>query len=179
TALLVGALQGLGAEVRFHVPLREHGHGVQPDRLAVYLAEGIDLLLTCDTGIAAYEAVDAARTAGVDVLITDHHTLPSGDLPAAFAVVNPPLLDAGHPLRDLPGVGVAYKLVEKLYELAGRPDDAAQFLDLVALGIVADVAVQRHDTRYLLQRGIDKLRYPARVGLAALLEAAKVDPARL
>ena len=179
TALLVGALQGLGAEVRFHVPLREHGHGVQPDRLAVYLAEGIDLLLTCDTGIAAYEAVDAARTAGVDVLITDHHTLPSGDLPAAFAVVNPQLLDAGHPLRDLPGVGVAYKLVEKLYELAGRPDDAAQFLDLVALGIVADVAVQRHDTRYLLQRGIDKLRYPARVGLAALLEAAKVDPARL
>lgn len=179
TALLADALQGLGAEVRYHVPLRERGHGVQPNVLAGYLAAGIDLLLTCDTGIGAYEAVDAARAAGVDVLITDHHTLPPGDLPPAFAVVNPQRLDAGHPLRDLPGVGVAYKLVEKLYELAGRPGDAAQFLDLVALGIVADVAVQRHDTRHLLQRGLDKLRDPDRVGLAALLESAKVDPARL
>lgn len=179
TALLVDALRRLGANVRYHVPLRlEHGHGVQVGVLRDHLARGVDVLLTCDTGVAAHGAVDAARAAGVDVLITDHHALPPA-LPDAHAVVNPQRLPAGHPLRDLPGVGVAYKLVEKLYELADRAGDEWDLLDLVALGIVADVAAQRGDTRYLLQLGLDRLRDPRRLGLQALFASAQVVPTRL
>ncbi|HOA25130.1 MAG TPA: single-stranded-DNA-specific exonuclease RecJ [Aggregatilineales bacterium] len=179
TALLVDALRRLGANVRYHIPRRlEHGHGVQIDVLREHLSRGVDVLLTCDTGIAAHEAVGAARAAGVDVLVTDHHALPP-TLPDAHAVVNPQRLPEGHPLRDLPGVGVAYKLVEKLYDLAGRAGEEQDLLDLVALGIVADVATLRGDTRYLLQLGLDRLRDPRRVGLQALFASAQVVPTHL
>jgi single-stranded-DNA-specific exonuclease len=87
------------------------------------------------------------------------------------------LLDSrDHPLADLPGVGIAYKLAEALYERARRPGDAVRHLDLVALGIVADLALQRGDTRYLLQRGLAALRRTRRPGLVALMEKAELDP---
>ncbi|HEC24333.1 MAG TPA: single-stranded-DNA-specific exonuclease RecJ [Chloroflexi bacterium] len=175
TALLVDALRTLGADVRYHIPHRlKHGHGVHADVLVEYIRRGIDLVLTCDTGVAAHEAVEAAQVNGVTMLITDHHALPPR-LPDAPAIVNPQRLPEGHPLRDLPGVGVAYKLVQYLYRLAGREADAQRFLDLVALGIVADVATQRLDTRYLLQLGMDSLRNPRRIGLRALMASAQVD----
>src|SRR5690606_2076374 len=136
TALLVGALRELGAEVSYHIPNRmSEGHGIQVAKLAEKIAAGARVILTCDTGIAAHEAVDYAQSRGVDVVITDHHQLPE-TLPQAYARVNPQRLAAGHPLRTLPGVGTAYKLVEALVD--GR--DTTRFLDLVALGIVADVA---------------------------------------
>ncbi len=179
TALLVDALRDLGARAEYYVPHRmKGGHGVHPDILRDFLADGVEVVLTCDTGVAAFEAVDVAKAAGVTILVTDHHALPP-QLPPADAVVNPQRLPSGHPLRDLPGVGVAYKLMQQLYALAGRPGDERRLLDLVALGIVADVAVQQRDTRYLLQLGLDALRYPQRTGLQALMRSAQVDPANL
>ena len=180
TALLVDALRGLGAQVDYYIPHRmREGHGVYPHNLAPYIQKRtIDVLLTCDTGVTAHEAIEGARAAGVSVLVTDHHALPQ-ELPPAEAVVNPQRLPPDHPARDLPGVGVAYKLVERLYELAGRAGESARLLDLVALGIVADVATQRRDTRHLLQQGIGRLREPERVGLRALIQSANLDPRRL
>ncbi len=181
TALLVDALRGLDGDVCYHIPHRiNDGHGVQVPVLRRYLAgeERVDLLLTCDTGIAAHDAVGAAQATGVDVIITDHHSLPS-QLPDAYAIVSTQRLPEGHVLRTLPGVGVAYKLVQHLYELAGHGSEVERLLDLVALGIVADVVEQRDDTRYLLQRGMDRLRASARTGLKALMEAAQVDPVNL
>ncbi len=179
TALLVDALRTLGGKVDYFVPHRlTHGHGVKIDVLMDFIREGCPVVLTCDTGIAEHDACEAARINGVDFLITDHHALPP-ELPDAFAAVNPQRLPEGHALRDLPGVGVSFMLVQALYELAGRSDEAKQFLDLVALGIVADVAAQRLDTRYLLQRGIESLRVPRRTGLQALLRAAQVDPSNM
>lgn len=179
TALLVDALRDLGAEVAYHIPHRlTHGHGVQPEVLQEYIAQGFSVILTCDTGIAAHEAAEVVRSTGATLLITDHHALPS-TLPNAATVVNPQRLPPDHPLRDLPGVGVAYKLAQRLYALLGRAGDDLRLLDLVALGIVADVAVQRGDTRYLLQLGLDALRYPQRIGLQALMRTAQVDPSNL
>ncbi len=179
TALLVSALRGLNASVEFHIPNRlAYGHGVQVEVLQTFIQQGIQVVLTCDTGIAEHDAARAARAAGVTMLITDHHALPS-QLPDAPAVVNPQRLPEGHPLRDLPGVGVSFMLVQQLYTLAGTTEGAEPFLDLVALGIVADVATQRHDTRYLLQRGIDLLRYPRRTGLQALMKSAQIDPTQM
>jgi single-stranded-DNA-specific exonuclease len=177
TALLVATLTDLGAHVSYHVPMRETAsHGVDLPNLKQVIANGARLILTCDTGVTAHEAASYARGQGVDMIITDHHEL-GASLPDATAVINPKLLPSReHPLADLPGVGVAYKLAEALYERARRPGDAARHLDLVALGIVADLAIQRGDTRYLLQRGLAALRRSERQGLVALMEKAELDP---
>ena len=172
TALLYSALKQRGARVDYHVPNRfSEGHGIHLPTLQRELAGGVALLLTCDTGVSARDAVDYAAGRGVDTIITDHHTLPA-QLPAARAVVNPQRLPAGHPLRELPGVGVAYKLIEALAARDGR--GCEELLDLVALGIVADVMVQVDDTRHLLQRGLERLRLNKRPGLRAILEQAEI-----
>ncbi len=176
TTTLLSTLRDLGAEVRYYVPTRqEGGHGVHLSVLRRLIGEGVELVLTCDTGITAHEPVEYARSQGVDVVITDHHDLPP-DLPAAYAVVNAKMLPADHPLRELPGVGVAHKLAELLYKRAGRAAEVEQYLDLLALGIVADVATQSGDVRYLLQRGLDRLRRAERLGLRVMMETADVRP---
>jgi single-stranded-DNA-specific exonuclease len=173
TTLLVSALREAGADVVYYIPDRlTESHGIKIESLERVLAQGVRVLLTCDTGIAEHEAIAHARQRGVSVLVTDHHDLPA-KLPEADALVNPMRLPPGHPLCDLPGVGVAYKLVELLDKAPER------YLDLVALGIVADVAEQVGDTRYLLQRGLERLRRTERIGLRAIFEMAGMDPTRL
>lgn len=194
TALLVSGLRDAGADVVYYIPDRlTESHGIRIEPLTRLLAQGVQVLLTCDTGIAAHEAINYARSHSVSVIVTDHHELPA-ELPHADALVNPMRLPPGHPLRELPGVGVAFKLIQQL----GLPPAAAggtgegslspvtlaeteqtPYLDLVALGIVADVAEQTGDTRYLLQRGLEQLRRPHRIGLRAMFETARIDPTRL
>ncbi|MFN2110025.1 MAG: single-stranded-DNA-specific exonuclease RecJ, partial [Anaerolineae bacterium] len=179
TTVLVATLRDVGARVTHYIPVRAtESHGIKVPSLARVIDEGAQLILTCDTGIDANEAVAYAATRGVDVVVTDHHELPP-ELPSAHAIVNPHLLSPTHPLASLPGVGVAYKLAEELYARAGRADEAARNLDLTALGIVADVAVLDGDTRYLLQRGLAALRQTERLGLRELMKLARVNPAYL
>lgn len=174
TSVLVSGLRGLGATVDYHIPGRfSEGHGIRVDVLAdVLKTSGASVLLTCDTGVAAHEAATYTRSVGVDMIVTDHHSLPE-TLPDAVAVVNPMRLPDGHPLRDLAGVGVAYKLMEALYN--GR--DTTHLLDLVALGLIADVMVQRADTRYLIQRGLAVMRQGQRAGIREILQNARINPA--
>lgn len=204
TSLLVAALRDLGeiGQVRFHIPNRlTDGHGVHIPILQRLLddpARCPQVLLTCDTGISAGEAIGFAKDRGLTVIVTDHHDLPAefagcvlgddppcGAEPAAVgaasvrradAIVNPKFQKLNDPLRPLPGVGVAYKLVQRLYELADRAGEAEQYLDLVALGIVADVAELVHDARYLLQVGLEKLRQTTRIGLKVLMYNARINP---
>lgn len=180
TALLFEALRRLEATVEFYIPHREHeSHGILIESLQAALARfPAALLLTCDTGVSAHTAIDYAKTAGLVVVITDHHDLPP-QLPAADAIVNPKRLPSDHPLAALPGVGTAYKLVEFLFDRFGCAAELADFLDLVALGIVADVARQTADTRYLLQRGLAQLRRTSRSGLHALMANARLQPEQI
>lgn len=179
TALLVSAFEMLGGDVVYHIPVREtESHGINLPNLKKMLDLGIEVLVTCDTGISAHEAVDYARAHGVKVVVTDHHDLPES-LPEADAVINPSMLDEDHPLFTLPGVGVAYKFVEQLFDEWQIKAECDQFLDLVALGIVADVAALKGDTRYLLQRGLQIMRQTSRLGMRVLIESAEVDPAIL
>jgi len=177
-SLLVLGLQTLGAQVDYTIPDRaSHSHGLNKPGISRAGDEGVRVLLTCDCGVTDFEEIAFARRLGLDVVVSDHHDLdPSQRLPDAAAVVNPKRLPPGHPLANLPGVGVAYKLVEGLVHpsLSGS---FSSLLDLVALGIIADVAYQRDDTRYLLQRGLAQLRAAPRPGIRALLRAADIEPA--
>ncbi len=175
TTLLYEGLKDLGANVIYYIPVRsKESHGIKLSSLKEFLKNEIDILLTCDTGISENESVHYANEQGIDVLITDHHTLPTV-LPDALAKVNPQRLPETHPLRTLSGVGVAYKLIEWIYHLHGNPDGSKRLLDLVALGTVADVAILTGDNRYLVQSGLALLQYPERIGLQEVYKNRKLQ----
>lgn len=187
TTILVSCLKELGADVTHHIPLRApledenpvdtrpvYGHGVHSAKLAELKQAGVEFLLTCDTGITAVDAVEWAVENGMEVVITDHHELPE-TLPAAGAIVNPRLLPEDHPLYPLPGCGAAWMLASELLRRRGKTSFADTLLDLAALGIVADVAELRGESRYLLQRGLAQLQDTRRTGLLQLMEKAGVD----
>ncbi len=179
TALLVSLLRDLRADATYYIPHRlTESHGIQLDPLKRLLEQHIHVLLTCDTGIAEHESIAYAKSQGVTVLVTDHHDLPEA-LPDADALINPNRLPPDHALRALPGVGVAFKLAQQVLHLAGEDERAGDYLDLVALGIVADVAELTADTRYLLQRGLQRLRQTQRLGLQTLMQTAKIDATNL
>ncbi|MBW4436750.1 MAG: single-stranded-DNA-specific exonuclease RecJ [Pleurocapsa minor GSE-CHR-MK-17-07R] len=174
TALLKTGLTDLGFMVQTHVPKREgEGHGMFMPKVKEWLSRGVQLIVTCDTGISAHEAVALANEHGVDVIITDHHEL-GESLPDALAVVSTMRLPDGHPLRDLPGVGIAWKLIEAL-----GGENMTELAGLAALGIIGDVALLRKDTRYLAQVGINALRVTTNPGLSALIERANINPLTL
>jgi len=169
TALLVQTLQSLGANVIYHIPVRgRESHGVHIESLKPILDNGVRLIVTCDTGITAHDAIDYANSRGVDVIVTDHHD-PGESLPNAKAIINPKLLPKGHLLENLVGVGVAYKLAEALLGQKSKVE-SQDLLDLVALGLIADVALLKGETRSLAQKGIRALRETKRLGLKVIAE---------
>lgn len=176
TTVLVQGLRNLGARVDYYIPVRRReSHGIKLDPLKTFLSGGISVLLTCDTGISEYESVLYAQQQGVDVLITDHHSLPD-TLPTAMANVNPQRLQDDHPLKPLSGVGVAYKLIESLYKSLKNSDETDYLLDLVALGTVADVALLKGDNRFLVQNGLEVLKNTSRLGLKEIYATQRIQP---
>ena len=174
TTLLVQTFQALGADVIYYIPIRgKESHGVHIDSLKPIIDNGAKLIVTCDTGITAYEAVEYANSRGVDVVITDHHDL-GETLPNATAIINPKLLPKNHLLSNLAGVGVVYKLAEALLDDGSRSIvhglRSDTLLDLVALGLIADVALLKGETRSLAQKGIEALRKTNRLGLKVIAE---------
>jgi single-stranded-DNA-specific exonuclease len=180
TTVLVQSLTALGADVSYHIPVRQYeSHGVNNENLARIIAQGAKLVITCDTGIGALAEVEYARSRGVDMIITDHHDLPP-ELPKAAALVNPKMLPAMHPLASLAGVGVAYKLAEELIARCQPASfQAESLLDLVAMGLVADLAILRGDARYLVQKGLEQLRNTERLGLKTIMGLAELTAKHL
>ena len=186
TALGVSVLRALGAaEVRYLVPNRfEFGYGLSPEIVDLARARGLapDLLITVDNGISSIDGVAAARRAGIEVLITDHH-LPGRQLPDAAVILNPNQAGCAFPSKALAGVGVLFYLLlalraqlrrEGWFERRGVPElNLASALDLVALGTVADVVALDHNNRILVEGGLQRIRAGrARPGVRALLEVA-------
>ncbi|MGQ9497977.1 MAG: single-stranded-DNA-specific exonuclease RecJ [Desulfotomaculales bacterium] len=173
-AILVEALRRAGADVTYHIPDRfREGYGLNRDVLEHLAAEGVRLIVTCDTGIAGVEEVAHAGELGMEVVVTDHHQ-PPAVLPPAAAIVNPKLLDPDHPTRVLAGAGVAFLFAGALLrEGEGWPDE---FLDLFVLGTIADAVPLTAENRYWVARGLPCLRATRRPGLVALMQAAGIDP---
>lgn len=178
TAMVMGYLESVGARALYYIPNREReGYGLNCTAIDELSRLGVELILTVDNGVSAIDEVAYAASLGIETVITDHH-IPREILPDAAAVVNPHRADCGYPFPDLCGAGVAFKLLcalegERGYELL------EQYADLLALGTVADVVPLTGENRYFVQRGVEQLRDSARPGVRELLEAARIDPARL
>lgn len=176
TALMTDALTSLGMDVHAHIPER---HGIYIENLKTVVQEiRPQLLISCDTGSMAHTAANFAREAKIDFIVTDHHQL-TAKLPDVYALVNPKRLPVHHPLENLSGVGVVFLLLQHLYENLNKSHELNRFLDFVALGLVADNVVLTADTRYLVQRGLQTLKYSKRAGVIALAEISKLDLAHV
>jgi single-stranded-DNA-specific exonuclease len=182
TAILVSTLRELGVECDWLIPDRlADGYGLSASSVDQLRRRGSDLVITVDCGIGSVEEVAAARSAGIEVVVTDHH-LPGERLPDC-PIVHPVV--SGYPFEGLCAAGVAYKLATALWDAAGHgavetvggrrhPTDGD--LDLVALATVADMVPLVGENRRLVREGLRALRDAPRVGLRALMAAAAVDP---
>jgi single-stranded-DNA-specific exonuclease len=176
-ALMTRVLEVLGARVECFVPHRQiDGYDLQVATVQRAHAEGVRLIVTVDCGILAFEAAAAARELGVDLVITDHHEPDAERLPDACAVVNPKRRDSTYPFPHLAGVGVAYKLATAVVRRMGQPEASFRknFLDLVALGTVADCMPLVGENRVLVKFGLTALATTKKHGLQALLRSAGV-----
>ncbi|MDC1322644.1 DHH family phosphoesterase, partial [Pseudomonadales bacterium] len=186
-ALCMLALKSFGAvHVDFLVPNRfDFGYGLSPEIVQLAQTKHPDLIMTVDNGVASIAGVAEANAANIDVIITDHH-LPGEQLPDALALVNPNLNDSGFPSKSMAGVGVAYYVLSWLrQELRARDwftqtqreePNLAQYLDLVALGTVADVVPLDRNNRVLVHNGLLRMqRGLTRPGIKALAQVGKRD----
>ena len=176
TAVLVRALRTLGADVDWYLPSRiDDGYGLALATVERLATRGTELLLTVDCAITAVEEVAAARAAGLDVVVTDHHTpRADGRLPDA-PIVHPAV--GGYPCPELCAAGVAHLLARALLEGAGMEPEAADAdLDLVALATVADCVPLVGENRRLVRAGLRALASTRKPGLQALMDVARVDP---
>lgn len=191
SALAVLALRAMGlSNVDFLVPNRfEYGYGLTPEIVAVAAAQQPDVIITVDNGISSIEGVRAARELGIAVIITDHH-LPGNELPDADAIVNPNQPGCPFPSKNLAGVGVIFYVMNALrgalkemgwFAESGIPEPKmANYLDLVALGTVADVVPLDYNNRILVAQGLARMRAGvARPGIMAMLEVAGRQVQRL
>lgn len=178
TAVLLDALSKMGAQVDSYIPDRfEEGYGISQAALENLKANGCQLVISVDCGITSVEEAKWAKSAGLDLIITDHHQ-PGAKIPAAVAVINPKLPNDGYPFKELAGVGVAFKLVQALQLRFAAELPAGQekwLLDLVALGTVCDCVDLVGENRILVHFGMKVLAKTHRPGLLALAEISGID----
>jgi single-stranded-DNA-specific exonuclease len=176
-ALLTRVFELLGARVECFIPHRQDdGYDLRATTVQRVHAEGVRLIVTVDCGIVAFQAAEAARELGVDLVITDHHEPDPERLPDACAVVNPKRRGSTYPFPHLAGVGVAYKVASAVVRRMGQPEASFRknFLDLVALGTVADCMPLVGENRVLVKFGLETLATTKKHGLKALLRSANV-----
>ncbi|MDD6309211.1 MAG: single-stranded-DNA-specific exonuclease RecJ [Clostridia bacterium] len=169
-AMLLLYLQKQHALCDFYIPDRQkEGYGLNGDAIQKIAAEGTTLIITVDTGITACAEVELAKSMGVDVVITDHHSVPSV-LPQAIAVVNPHRQDCPYPYKSLAGGGVAFKLISALCQDAKAA--VTDYVDIAALATIADVVPLTGENRVIAALGLRKMRKMPATGIAALIEVS-------
>ncbi|MGE0033638.1 MAG: single-stranded-DNA-specific exonuclease RecJ, partial [Pseudothermotoga sp.] len=177
-AVLKEFLEKHGWRVMHYIPKRiDEGYGLQPQVLEVFRKEGAKVLVTVDCGVTAIDAVQIAKTMGYNVVISDHHET-TEVLPLADAVLDPKRKDDEYPFKDLAGVGVAFKLISAVASrLSLDEEEVFRYLDLVALGTVADMVKLIDENRFIVREGLERMRKTDRPGLAMLLSRLQIaDP---
>ncbi|MER0122850.1 single-stranded-DNA-specific exonuclease RecJ [Streptococcus sp. ZJ93] len=165
------ALEELGAECLVYLPNRfTDGYGPNQSVYKYFIEQqGVSLIVTVDNGVAGHEAIDYAQSVGVDVIVTDHHSLPN-TLPNAYAIIHPEHPDGAYPFPFLAGCGVAFKLACALLETV-----QVEWLDLVAIGTIADMVSLTDENRVLVKYGLSILKKTERIGLQELMTLAEIQ----
>ena len=188
SALYLEFFRKLGVDARLYIPDRiRDGYGLNENIVHIAKSHDIDLILTADCGTSSTAPIRSAKESGIDVIVTDHHECPQ-ELPPAFALLNPNRHDSTYPFKGLPGAGVAFKLIQAITMALSSDqkfrtphsalhileDFLSSCLDLVALGVIADVAPLTGENRYFVKEGLKLLSAEKRPGVAALKEAAGI-----
>ncbi len=170
TALLTTVLKELGAEVVPFIPDRfDHGYGLNSGVVKDLASDGIRLLITVDCGISGVDEIAMAKDMGLKVIVVDHHRPPSR-LPAADVIINPRQPGCDYPFKELAGVGLVFKLAQVLTSKTDNPESVLEYLDLAALGTVADMAPLIDENRVIVHHGLRVLKETGRVGLRKLMD---------
>ena len=173
--ILTTALKSMGGDVEHFIPNRiSQGYGIKESYMDIVLEKKAKVVVSVDCGIKAVEFVERAGKHGVDVIITDHH-LPGAELPRALALLNPVIPDSNYPDKTLAGIGVAFKLIQALFEESGRSELLPHYLKLVSIGTVADVAALRGENRLFVKFGLKYLENVSNPGLKQLMEICKLS----
>ena len=180
TALLVEVLTLLGGKTVHYIPDRfEEGYGFSEASIQGVLALNPDLIVTVDCGVRSIKEVDLMAAAGVEVIITDHHQ-PLEEVPQACAIINPRQTGDDYPFKGLAGVGLAYKLAQAVSnKFFHKGFEIEDWLDLVALGTIADLAPLRDENRTLVRCGLDKINEGKRPGINALIAVSRITPGKV
>lgn len=185
--ILYRGMKRIGADVDYVIPHRIHdGYGISDEIVDHIIEDGIQTVVTCDNGIAAYSAVKRMKEAGIAVVITDHHEVPFEDgedgeekqyiLPPADAILNSKKISCRYPYKDLCGAGVAYKFVECLYDKREIPrEELVPFLDFVAVATICDVVPLTGENRVFVTKGLARLRQSENTGLRALVRVNELS----
>lgn len=170
TTVMMQTLTALGARVEAYIPNRfDEGYGLNNEALTELAARGVKIVLTVDCGIRSVQEVAYGNRLGLDLILTDHHHV-GEEVPPALAAINPKQPGCAYPFKELAGVGLAYKLVQALLDhLPHHGLQAGDYLDLVALGTIADLAPLYGENRKLAQAGLQRLNRSLRPGLTALM----------
>lgn len=174
TAVLMEGLGRFTKNLHYHVPDRfSEGYGMNIRVIEKMIAEGADLIITCDCGISNVEEIRRAKESGVSVIVTDHHT-PPDILPAADVLLNPKFLDKNHKAYSISGCVMAWYLISAVYSFMGVEGEEEELLDLAAISVIADVVPLKGENRYIFQKGREKLASLKRVGIKALSEIGNI-----
>ncbi len=180
-AILVRALRTVGAKVSCRLPHRiQDGYGLREKFVREFKKLDVKIIITVDNGISCYDETALAQSLGIDVIISDHHTVPE-KIPPAFAILHPKVFGCGYPFIELTGAGVALKIAQALFARHGRGDDALaqertqHLLDLACMGTIADVGELRGENRYIVKEGLKILEHTRWPGLSRLKEVAGIE----
>jgi single-stranded-DNA-specific exonuclease len=163
----------VGSKVSYYIPDRmTEGYGLSVNSIREAAGSEISLIVTVDCGVTAVEEITLATELGMDTIVCDHHQ-PAEELPPAVAILDPKLPDSQYPFQELAGVGVAFKLLQGLYQKLEIPEaELDEYLDLVAIGSCADIVPLTDENRIFVRHGLDKINYNPRFGVRALLESS-------
>ncbi|MBQ8913349.1 MAG: single-stranded-DNA-specific exonuclease RecJ, partial [Lachnospiraceae bacterium] len=178
--ILYKGLMEAGADVSYEIPDRlTDGYGINTRIIDDAKADGVDTIITCDNGIAAFEAVELAKSYGMTVIVTDHHEVPYVEnedgtrnykLVPADAVIDIKQQDCEYPFKEICGAGVAYKFIRRLYELTDKPwEDEDRYIEMLGLATVCDIMSLTDENRFYVKRALEIIKDTQNVGLKALI----------
>ncbi|MGL5378155.1 MAG: single-stranded-DNA-specific exonuclease RecJ [Cetobacterium sp.] len=175
TSLCYLALKEIGIDVKYYIPLRDEGYGLNKEALKQINSEGGNLIITVDCGISSNSEVDYCNELGMDMIITDHHEI-NNSLPCAHAIINPKREDNQNPYKYFAGVGTAFMMLLALYKKLDKKNDIYKYLDIVAIGTIADIVPLKGENRLLVKRGLELLKSSKWKGLNMLMKKLYENP---